>query len=63
MFRSFLLRATVSVRAKKAGAVELLTKPLRDQDLLDAIQLALKRDVTRRAREAEVAFCGNVLNP
>ena len=46
----------MSVRAKKAGAVEFLTKPFRDQDLLDAIQLALKRDVTRRAREAEVAI-------
>jgi FixJ family two-component response regulator len=46
----------MSVRAKKAGAVEFLTKPFRDQDLLDAIQLALKRDVTRRAQEAEVAI-------
>src|SRR5579863_9432743 len=45
----------MSVRAKKAGAVEFLTKPFRDQDLLDAIQLALKRDRTRRVREAEVA--------
>jgi len=45
----------MSVRAKKAGAVEFLTKPFRDQDLLDAIQLALKRDVTRRAQEAEAA--------
>ena len=46
----------MSVRAKKAGAVEFLTKPFRDQDLLDAIQLALKRDRTRRAQEAEVAI-------
>jgi FixJ family two-component response regulator len=46
----------MSVRAKKAGAVEFLTKPFRDQDLLDAIQLALKRDVTRRAQEAEIAI-------
>src|SRR3984957_19137544 len=46
----------VSARAKKAGVVEFLAKPFRDQDLLDAIQLALKRDVTRRAQEAEVAI-------
>jgi FixJ family two-component response regulator len=46
----------MSVRAKKAGAVEFLTEPFRDQDLLDAIQLALKRDVTQRAQEAEVAI-------
>ena len=41
------------VRAMKAGAVEFLTKPFRDQDLLDAIQQALERDRTARAqREA-----------
>lgn len=34
----------MSVRAMKAGAVEFLTKPFRDQDLLDAIQQALERD-------------------
>jgi FixJ family two-component response regulator len=45
----------MSVRAKKAGAVEFLTKPFRDQDLLDAIQLALERDRIRRQREAEIA--------
>jgi FixJ family two-component response regulator len=33
----------MSVRAMKAGAVEFLTKPVRDQDLLDAVQLALSR--------------------
>ena len=32
----------MSVRAMKAGAVEFLTKPFRDQDLLDAIHVALK---------------------
>jgi FixJ family two-component response regulator len=43
------------VRAMKAGAVEFLTKPFRHQDLLDAIQQALKRDRTRGALDAEVA--------
>lgn len=41
----------MSVRAMKAGAVEFLTKPFRDQDLLDAIQTALARD--RAILEAE----------
>jgi len=45
----------MSVRAMKAGAVEFLTKPFRDQDLLDAIQHALERDRARRQREAEIA--------
>lgn len=45
----------MSVRAMKAGAIEFLTKPFRDQDLLDAIQVALERDRTRRHREAEIA--------
>jgi FixJ family two-component response regulator len=44
----------MSVRAMKAGAVEFLTKPWRDQDLLDAIHLALDRDRARRQREAEI---------
>jgi FixJ family two-component response regulator len=44
----------MTVRAMKAGAVEFLTKPFRDQDLLDAIQQGLERDRTRRAQEAEV---------
>ena len=42
----------MSVRAMKAGAVEFLTKPVRDQDLLDAIQLALAKDRARRKQEA-----------
>ena len=45
----------MTVRAMKAGAVEFLTKPFRDQDLLDAIQIALEMDRTRRQREAEIA--------
>jgi RNA polymerase sigma factor (sigma-70 family) len=45
----------MSVRAMKAGAVEFLTKPFRDQDLLDAIHVALERDRARRQREAEIA--------
>jgi FixJ family two-component response regulator len=45
----------MSVRAMKAGAVEFLTKPFRDQDLLDAIQQALERDRLARAQEANSA--------
>jgi RNA polymerase sigma factor (sigma-70 family) len=45
----------MTVRAMKAGAVEFLTKPFRDQDLLDAIQVALERDRSRRQREAGIA--------
>jgi len=41
----------MTVRAMKAGAVEFLPKPFRDQDMLDAVQLALKRDQTRRSAE------------
>jgi FixJ family two-component response regulator len=41
----------MSVKAMKAGAIEFLTKPFRDQDLLDAVQLALKHDQTRRESE------------
>ena len=43
-----------SVRAMKAGAVEFLTKPFRDRDLLDAIQQAIKRDRTARDSEREM---------
>jgi len=45
----------MSVRAMKAGAVEFLTKPVRDQDLLDAIQLAIARDRARRDDERALA--------
>ena len=45
----------MSVRAMKAGAVEFLTKPFRDQDLLDAIHQAIERDRTVRQQRAEIA--------
>jgi FixJ family two-component response regulator len=44
----------MSVRALKSGAVEFLTKPFRDQDLLDAIQQALQRDRAAREQQVEV---------
>ena len=51
----------MSVKAMKAGAVEFLTKPLREQDLLDAIHVALERDRVRREqgdklRELRIRF-------
>jgi RNA polymerase sigma factor (sigma-70 family) len=45
----------MSVRAMKAGATEFLTKPFRDQDLLDAVRIALEKDRERREREKEVS--------
>jgi FixJ family two-component response regulator len=45
----------MSVKAMKSGAVEFLTKPFRDQDLLDAIQQALKRDQLARRQRSEIA--------
>lgn len=45
----------MSVRAMKAGAVEFLTKPFRDQDLLDAINQALDRDRAFRSQQANQA--------
>jgi FixJ family two-component response regulator len=45
----------MSVRAMKAGAIEFLTKPFHDQELLDAIQLGIERDRARRRDAATVA--------
>ena len=45
----------MSVRAMKAGAVEFLTKPFRDQDLLDAISQAIERDRADRSQYSELA--------
>jgi RNA polymerase sigma factor (sigma-70 family) len=44
----------MTVRAMKNGAVEFLTKPFRDQDLLDAIRIALERDRSQREEEKEI---------
>jgi RNA polymerase sigma factor (sigma-70 family) len=41
----------MAVRAMKAGAVDFLTKPFREQDLLDAVATALEKDRARRAKE------------
>lgn len=46
----------MTVRAMKSGAVEFLTKPFKDQDLIDAIQEALKRDVETRQEQAELVY-------
>ena len=56
----------MSVQAMKGGAIEFLTKPFRDQDLLDAIQLGLSRDRARRENEkalAELRECFASLSP
>src|SRR5271157_5932052 len=45
----------MTVKAMKTGAVEFLTKPFRDQDLLDAIHQALERDRISRQQQSEVA--------
>src|SRR6476661_2027473 len=45
----------MTVQAMKGGAIEFLTKPFRDQDLLDGIQLGLARDLVRRESEKALA--------
>ena len=45
----------MTVKAMKSGAVEFLTKPFRDQDLLDAIHQALDRDRAMRQQQSELA--------
>ena len=46
----------MTVRAMKSGAVDFLTKPVRDQDMLDAVQAAIERD--RKRRDAEKSISG-----
>src|SRR6266436_6610500 len=45
----------MTVQAMKGGAIEFLTKPFRDQDLLDAVEVGLARDRARRASEKDLA--------
>jgi FixJ family two-component response regulator len=45
----------MTVRAMKAGAVEFLPKPFRDQDMLDAVQIGLEQDRARRSREGDIS--------
>lgn len=45
----------MSVRAMKSGAIEFLTKPFHNQNLLDAVQQALQRDRTRRHEQIELS--------
>jgi FixJ family two-component response regulator len=56
----------MSVRAMKAGAIDFLTKPFRDQDLLDAVSIALERDRKRRdeaKRREEIKALFETLTP
>ena len=51
----------MSVRAMKAGAVDFLPKPFRDQDMLDAVAAALERDRQRRARDTTLEESAGLL--
>ena len=53
----------MTVRAIKAGAIEFLTKPFRDQDLLDAVQLGVEKDRARRRDGQPPPNCGNASTP
>jgi FixJ family two-component response regulator len=55
MFRAGHGDIPMTVRAMKAGAIEFLTKPVREQDLLDAVQAGLNRDRTRRESDKAVS--------
>ena len=46
---------SMSVKAMKAGAVDFLTKPIRDQDLLDAVAAAVRMDQSNRKRAAQIS--------
>src|ERR1700741_2345223 len=45
----------MTVRAMKGGAVDFLTKPFRDQDMLDAVQIGLEQDRARRSRAGDIS--------
>jgi FixJ family two-component response regulator len=45
----------MSVKAMKSGAVEFLTKPFRDQDMLDAVQVAIEKDLVRREQTKAIS--------
>ena len=47
----------MSVRAMKAGAVDFLPKPFRDQDMIDAVTAAIERDRQRRAQDSASGRC------
>jgi RNA polymerase sigma factor (sigma-70 family) len=53
---------SMSVRAMKSGAIEFLTKPLREQELLDAVQAGIERDRARRQQAQLVAELQERLN-
>ena len=55
LLESELPDVAMTVKAMKAGAVDFLTKPFRDQDMLDAVATAIERDRTRRKDQKAVA--------